>query len=397
MALTVTIVWGGSWAESQPWTPDLFNGILAGTVIDLEGSLSEAQKPSGGIDSTWLGATVFSGLTVRTPDGVDLVPFHDVASGLPGVCTITNLLALGLGAVDAVGSVAATDESLVRVGGVAKRLAIREMAKAAAQYIIPDTAAGTTWTLAHTLVTHNGTDPKSGTLAEVTSPIISGQSSLASADLDPAADELLIHDASAAGTNKHKRITASALLGAANTIKAWGLLRPGTTVTDIGLGAVNTTTNVITTSAAHGLSVGNVVWLPTTVGDLNANTPYYVQEVIASDQITLSDSPGGAVKDLSLTFSGSHALYKWATNPLTAGSGIASIIRISQQAWRIYLSTAQADTSYAVFITGSLTSGGTGTGIWEDNYFTTRTTSMFGVVIDQLTEYPDFLSVMVLR
>jgi hypothetical protein len=65
----------------------------------------------------------------------------------------------------------------------------------------------------------------------------------------------------------------------------------GTTfnITDI------TGTNTVTTSASHGLSINDQIWLTTTAGNgLSTNTAYFVFSVPAVNQLTLSLTFGGA-------------------------------------------------------------------------------------------------------
>lgn len=376
MAFSINVVWGDRWNDGNPLTPALLNRIFESATFLLEGTLTQAQKPAGGIDSTWLGNSVFSGLTVKTVDVADLVPFHDQATGAPGVCTVQNLLNLGFGAISSVGSVLATDEVVVQVGGVNKRIVIREFAKPAAASFIADTAAGTAWSLTDSAVTLSGSTQQRGTIAEITSALISGQTELAtSADVDLDADYALVLDSSASGTNKHRKTKLRNLVGATNPMRAWVVLNAGATTSNIGIEAVNVATDVITTSASHGLAVGDVVWTQTTVGDLAAWTPYYVKEVVSGTQVKLADTPGGAVKNLGSTFSGSQPLYKWTTAPIVAGSGIVGAIKIDTFNWRLHVYPAMEDTKFGVLANAS----GPGQIAWAsevDSVTTPRTTGL---------------------
>lgn len=64
-------------------------------------------------------------------------------------------------------------------------------------------------------------------------------------------------------------------------------------------------TDVITTSAAHGLAIGDIVFITAITGgsgitaDANSLTPLYVLTVPTSTTLTLSATPGGATKDFT--------------------------------------------------------------------------------------------------
>jgi ABC-type proline/glycine betaine transport system permease subunit len=57
-----------------------------------------------------------------------------------------------------------------------------------------------------------------------------------------------------------------------------------------------TTSDTLTTSVAHGLSVGALIVFNSTTNGLTAGTAYFVQSVPAVDQMTLSLSYLGAEK-----------------------------------------------------------------------------------------------------
>lgn len=69
----------------------------------------------------------------------------------------------------------------------------------------------------------------------------------------------------------------------------------------IGTGTAVVSTDTITTSAAHGLSVGNAVVLGGggTVTGFTAGTKYYVLTVPSSTTLTLSATPGGSTLNLT--------------------------------------------------------------------------------------------------
>jgi len=98
--------------------------------------------------------------------------------------------------------------------------------------------------------------------------------------------------------------TATALPAAPNgfvagTSPAWAnvakTVKIGTTVT------VNTTADSITTSAAHGLAVGDAVYFSaaTIPGGITANTKYFVKAVTSTTVFTVSATNGGSVVDLT--------------------------------------------------------------------------------------------------
>lgn len=83
----------------------------------------------------------------------------------------------------------------------------------------------------------------------------------------------------------------------------------GNFYTDIGTFTVDASTNVITTSGAHGLSVGHRVRFRSATalpGGLSLDTYYYVLTVPSSTTLTVSATSGGAVVDITDTGSGTH-------------------------------------------------------------------------------------------
>lgn len=83
-------------------------------------------------------------------------------------------------------------------------------------------------------------------------------------------------------------------------------LNPG----DGGTFTVNATTNVVTTSAAHNLLVGDAVKFTTSgtlPAPLVAGTFYFVESVPDTNELTLSLAPGGAIVDLTTTGTGTHS------------------------------------------------------------------------------------------
>ncbi len=95
---------------------------------------------------------------------------------------------------------------------------------------------------------------------------------------------------------------------------------------------VNTGTNVITTSSAHGWSVGQKVHYYTTgtypadaIGSLNALDIYYVKTAPAENTLTLARTSGGAEIDFTSAGSGTHTIstasYSSTTHALYFGPG----------------------------------------------------------------------------
>ena len=110
-------------------------------------------------------------------------------------------------------------------------------------------------------------------------------------DADPtlalqAATKQYVDNQVTAGLHLHEPVLVETT-GNLNATYAQG----GTTfnITDI------TGTNTVTTSASHGLSVGDQIWLYTSAGNgLSTNTAYFVYSVPAANQLTLSLTFGGA-------------------------------------------------------------------------------------------------------
>jgi hypothetical protein len=103
---------------------------------------------------------------------------------------------------------------------------------------------------------------------------------------------------------------------------------------------VVTATDVVTTSAAHGLGVGDPVYLstssalPASTPQVVINTPYYVKTVPSTTTMTLAATPGGAVIDFTGTGTGTQSMQlPLLTDPysgntykltLTANVGVAA-------------------------------------------------------------------------
>lgn len=86
---------------------------------------------------------------------------------------------------------------------------------------------------------------------------------------------------------------------------AWGGTVAAVSGTSIGTVTIAITTGVLTTSAPHGLSVGNAVQLAGVTGaaPLVSGTTYYVQSIPTSTTLTLAATAGGAL--IATTASGS--------------------------------------------------------------------------------------------
>jgi len=154
--------------------------------------------------------------------------------------------------------------------------------------------------------------------------------------------------------------TATALPAAPNgfvagTSPAWAnvakTVKIGTTVT------VNTTADSITTSAAHGLAVGDAVYFSaaTIPGGITANTKYFVKAVTSTTVFTVSATNGGSVVDL--TSAGTTVVaYKDNVAPkfsatVTAPTGVTITPTGSV---KVYIGSSASDKS------NEITSGSTG-------------------------------------
>lgn len=71
------------------------------------------------------------------------------------------------------------------------------------------------------------------------------------------------------------------------------------------------TTDIITTGAAHGYSLGDKLRVSSTgtlPGGLAANTDYYVVAILSTTTIKVSATPNGPVLDITSTGSGTHTV-----------------------------------------------------------------------------------------
>lgn len=95
----------------------------------------------------------------------------------------------------------------------------------------------------------------------------------------------------------------------------------------------NPTTNVITTAAAHGLALGDILRL-TTTGTLPAplalNTDYVVVGRPAADQLLLGLTPGGASIDITSAGTGTHTLQQQRIVQLGTNSEIGQAMSEDQ-------------------------------------------------------------------
>ena len=110
-------------------------------------------------------------------------------------------------------------------------------------------------------------------------------------------------------------LTANATHGIADNstvqVSSTGLLPKGISFTF----TVVASTDVITTNSAHGLSVGDEIRVSSTTTlptGLSASTTYFVETVPSTTTLTLSSISGGATLDITNTGSGTHSL--WPTN-----------------------------------------------------------------------------------
>jgi hypothetical protein len=105
-------------------------------------------------------------------------------------------------------------------------------------------------------------------------------------------------------------------------------------------------TDVVTTSAAHGLGVGDPVYLstssalPASTPQVVINTPYYVKTVPSTTTLTLAATPGGTTIDFTGTGTGTQSMQlPLLTDPysgntykmtLTANVGVAAPVKAHQ-------------------------------------------------------------------
>ena len=104
--------------------------------------------------------------------------------------------------------------------------------------------------------------------------------------------------------------------------------------TSIAVTGLNATTNTLTTTLQHGLSVGDQIkFMDATANGLTAQTVYYVKTVPDVTSFTLSTTSGGSTLDITGTYSaelefatgptnGTGAPLGYSVSPLWAGDGV---------------------------------------------------------------------------
>lgn len=100
--------------------------------------------------------------------------------------------------------------------------------------------------------------------------------------------------------------------GGFNAIREFPNMPTGTST--LGTFTVVAATNVITVSAAHGLAIGDRVRVSsatTLPAGMAANTDYYVLTVPSTTTLTVSDTFGGTVLDITDTGTGTHTMVKF--------------------------------------------------------------------------------------
>lgn len=404
MPLTLTVVWGGRWENSQRLTPSLLNQIFEQATFQLQGSIDAASAPPGGIDSSWIGTTFVSGLAAATPEGPDYLLGHDTSAGAPRKFLVSDVLSLGLAAAAVVTTLAEADEFNVVVGGVAKKCALpvvrSELVNA------PNSLAWTTADLVADLVLiydTSGTEAKRITPADlvrsVTDRVLvttgSGTAYTLTSGLSLAAlatgIRLLVRFHAANGlapTLAVDGLTAKAVRTADDTTPdaaqisasriaevvydasanggsgAWlvqGLPRssaPTMVVFDSTIATIGgscsfaAASSLVTVSSSHGLTTGDVVWFTAGVGGVTGYFPYYAI-VVTATTFKLASSKALALAGTNIALTDNSNYLRWTTNPIIRAVNVDGVVRRQQGRYYIDFTTAQPTVTYVVTATGT--------------------------------------------
>lgn len=221
MPITVSVTRGKTMGAGEKWTPDDWNAAFLPTV-NLAGGVGASDLADDCVTAAKLSPEVFNGLTVATALAVgDFLPFYDLSAGDNAKITVAN-------AINGVFSLA------------------------------PAAVAFTSYT-ADLITFHNGTAAAAMTPARFAEQLLAQAPALTAIDV---ADEVLVHDASAADGSQAARVTVANLLpdvGTAGTV---------TGITGITTDAKGRVTGTSTTGAGQTYSTadGSLVALPTSAG-----------------------------------------------------------------------------------------------------------------------------------
>lgn len=228
MPITATVVRGKTMNAGEMWTPDDWNVAFLPTVT-LSGGVGASDLADDAVTAAKLNPEVFNGLVAATALAVgDFFPFYDLSAADNAKITVAN-------AINGLFALAPSGTSFTSYS-----------------------ADVITW--------HNGTTAGTMTLARFAQQLMAQAPALAGSTLD--ADEVLLHDASAADGVRAVRVTLANLLpdkGTANTY---------TNVSGITTDAKGRVTAVATLSAAaaFGGAYKTTGALPTLDGYTNGTT-----------------------------------------------------------------------------------------------------------------------------
>lgn len=434
MPLTLTVVWGGRWENSQRLTPSLLNQIFEQATFQLQGTIDTASAPPGGIDSSWIGNTFVSGLTAATPEGPDYLLGHDTSAGAPRKFLVSDVLSLGFAAAAVVTTLAEADEFNVVVGGVAKKAALPVVRSELLQ--APNALTWTTADLVADLVLiydTSGTEAKKITPADlvrsVTDRVLTttgtGTAYVLSSGLSLSAlatgIRLLVRFHAANGASPTLAVdglTAKALRTAEDTTPDAAQIaasRIGEVVYDAsangGSGAwlvqalprstaptmvvfdssIDTTggscsfaaaSSLVTSGASHGLVTGDLVWFTTDVGGVEDYFPYYAIVVTATTfKLASTKALALAGTNIALTDNTNYYL-RWTANPILRANNVDGVVRRQVGRYYVDFATPMAAATYAAVLTADwrgLYGDDTANFATTDTEFYTRTTAGFGV------------------
>jgi len=221
MALTLTLFRGKTMVAGDKWDVDDWNAAFLPSAT-LEGGVGGSDIADYAITTSKLNADVFNGMTLATALAVgDFLPFYDLSAAGNAKITVANAL-----------------------NGL---------------FSLAPTGAAFTSYAADLLTWHNGTAAGTMPVARFAEQLIAQAPALASIDV---ADEVLVHDASAADGSQAVRVTVANLLPDVGTAGTY------TGITGITTDAKGRVTGTVTTGSGQIYSTadGSLVALPTAAG-----------------------------------------------------------------------------------------------------------------------------------
>ena len=377
MALSLKVVPGYQFGETERVTQTKLNQ-LGRPTIELQGTLASSAIAPGSITSDKLSPALITGLTAADPEKIDLLMFHDVSANGLRQTTIDKILALSTPNLTTITAVALTDFAWIIQGGNNKQATIADTLREAinGQTALPttpeiDSAADQLLLFDASAAAGTNRNRKVAvgvTVKTVTNTLIADAPAF-SGTLDRANDELLLRDASLTAGAQHVRVKLQDLLAQAGGIKGWAKINTNLSRTFVDCTWVKDP-DLITTATPHNLAAGDFIWFNDTYNQapqVAAFTAYYVFPLNATTLQLYSTKAAAlaqtAAQRIDIPVDTAAKKYtRWATNPIVANSNISAIVTTRSTPgdigyYRIFFELPLVTSNYAIQLTGSYYNG----------------------------------------